>query len=167
MHPNGVRAVSRIRTSRTAKLPGNDTVVQCIKERASRLQGYGWPDEIEIQATLYETGEQFKTHADWFGDPNRTSDRETTIFAIMDSTCTDCGTHFPNIKVNWSEKDTALCKFFDCERSSLTTKAIKGTALLWKNIMSNGTGDPRTLHAGLPLPHGSKSGLNIWTYKFD
>lgn len=35
--------------------------------------------------------------------------------------------------------------------------------LFWRNLLPNGQGDPRTLHAGMPLTKGIKVGLNIWS----
>jgi prolyl 4-hydroxylase len=41
-----------------------------------------------------------------------------------------------------------------------------GNALFWVNLHANGTGDERTVHAGLPLIEGRKTAMNIWPRKF-
>lgn len=52
----------------------------------------------------------------------------------------------------------------DCsEKDGLTVNPIAGSALFWVNLHADGMGDERMLHAGLPVPDGSKTGLNIWT----
>lgn len=40
-----------------------------------------------------------------------------------------------------------------------------GNALFWVNLYVNGTGDERTVHAGLPLLEGRKNARNIWPRK--
>jgi prolyl 4-hydroxylase len=39
-------------------------------------------------------------------------------------------------------------------------------ALFWVNLYANGTGDERTVHAGLPLLEGRKTAMNIQPRKF-
>ena len=46
---------------------------------------------------------------------------------------------------------------------ALTFKVVPGSAVFWKNLLPDGRGDARTLHAGLPISSGMKLGLNIWT----
>jgi prolyl 4-hydroxylase len=41
-----------------------------------------------------------------------------------------------------------------------------GNALFWVNLYASGTGDERTVHAGLPLLEGRKTAMNIWLRKF-
>ena len=43
----------------------------------------------------------------------------------------------------------------------LTIKPCKGTAAFWRNTKEEGEGDPRMLHAGLPVAYGEKWGANI------
>jgi prolyl 4-hydroxylase len=45
----------------------------------------------------------------------------------------------------------------------VTFRPIPGNAVFWQNLHGDGTGDRRTLHAGLPLTRGMKLGMNIWT----
>ncbi|PQK12976.1 hypothetical protein BB8028_0003g15910 [Beauveria bassiana] len=50
----------------------------------------------------------------------------------------------------------------------LLVKPFRGNGIFWNNIYSNGSGDARVIHAGLPPESGVKIGLNIWsTYFFD
>lgn len=37
-----------------------------------------------------------------------------------------------------------------------------GEALLWMNVERGGLLDRRTMHAGLPVEHGQKVGMNVW-----
>jgi prolyl 4-hydroxylase len=159
---DGQRRRSNSRTSSTAILPVNDAVVQCIAKRASEFQGFVPLYNIEaLQATKYTEGQEYKPHWDW-GGHNR--HRDTTFFGIIDVSCETCGTHFPALGVNWAYEDRRWCQFVDCDNiQSLIVRPVPGSALFWRNLHSNGTGDIRTLHAGLPAQGGVKIGLNIWT----
>lgn len=43
-------------------------------------------------------------------------------------------------------------------------KPIKGNAVFWVNMRSDGKGYEETYHAGLPVTEGFKIGLNIWSW---
>jgi hypothetical protein len=40
---------------------------------------------------------------------------------------------------------------------------MPGGAVFWRNLHADGSGHDKTLHAGLPLPEGTKIGINVWT----
>jgi prolyl 4-hydroxylase len=44
----------------------------------------------------------------------------------------------------------------------LRVMPVRGRAVFFANVLSNGLPDPRTVHAGEPVPQGVKYGLNIW-----
>ncbi|CAK7225371.1 hypothetical protein SBRCBS47491_005866 [Sporothrix bragantina] len=52
------------------------------------------------------------------------------------------------------------------ENGGLAFRPIAGNALFWVNLFANGTGDGRTLHAGLPVGEGTKTAMNIWPRAF-
>lgn len=113
------------------------------------------------------TGQQYKPHWDHFQDvpiPRNMSQRESTIFAVLEASCHECGTRFPNLAFDWSKEDQRWCQYVDCnDKTGLTIRPVPGNALFWKNLNTTGGGDYRTLHAGLPPLNGTKTGLNIWT----
>jgi prolyl 4-hydroxylase len=158
---------SEIRTSDTAFLPADDPVVQRIISRASTLQGYTPLENHEqLQLTRYKAGQQYKEHWDHLQDepvPSNMSQRATTIFAILEASCEECGTRFPLLSVDWSKEDPRWCQYIDCNTNEVTIRPIPGNALFWKNLNVTNNGEYRTLHAGLPPLKGTKVGLNIWT----
>ncbi|KAH6310580.1 hypothetical protein HBI39_073530 [Parastagonospora nodorum] len=161
--------ISDHRTSDTAFLSNNDTIVQRIISRASSLQGFTPVKDYEqLQLTRYKAGQEFKEHWDHFQDediPENKTQRITTIFAVLEATCDDCGTRFPQISVDWSKENQRWCRFIDCnDTTGITVRPIPGNALFWKNLNATGGGDYRTLHAGLPPLKGTKTGLNIWAH---
>ncbi|KAK4493615.1 hypothetical protein PRZ48_015282 [Zasmidium cellare] len=140
-----------------------ESIVQTVLARAAEFQGFLPIEDLDMQITAYQSGQQYVPHYDWFLEPGRTTNRLSTFFAILDADCQDCGTQFPNVYVDWSERDPRWCEYVDCSKEVLTTKIVAGSALYWRNLDSNGQGRRDTLHAGLPVLNGSKIGLNIWT----
>lgn len=162
---NGTSVIdSTIRTSSTANLSPRDPVVTAIINRAADFQGFGPFRMIDVQVTSYQPSQEYRPHYDWRGE-TRTgpSDRISTFFAILESECTDCGTEFPGIAVNWTEEDRRWCEFMDCEKENLVTRNVPGAALYWRNLDEEGNPRMDMLHAGLPAKGGRKVGLNIWT----
>ena len=130
--------------------------------RVQDFQGYMDYHRLDLQVTSYQEGQQFKAHFDW-QKAGRETNRFSTFFAILESSCYDCGTNFPKIHVDWSRRDNAWCKFMDCTKDTLTTRNVPGGALYWRNLHENLYGRRDTLHVGLPAVGGYKIGLNIWT----
>ncbi|KAJ4368417.1 hypothetical protein N0V83_006774 [Neocucurbitaria cava] len=160
---DGSEVISEARTSSTAFLPEEDPVVLSIAQRAADFQGYLSPGDIDVQITSYNPGQQYKHHYDWYTPP-RTRNRVSTFFAILKSTCENCGTEFPFInRTERAQFDGRWCDVIDCEKELLTTKNVEGSALFWLNLDGNGEGRIDMLHAGLPAVNGDKIGLNVWT----
>ncbi|KAF6818524.1 prolyl 4-hydroxylase alpha [Colletotrichum plurivorum] len=167
VYVDGQDLLEETRTSSTAYLPDEDPIVQRIKKRASEIQGYTPSNMHEsLQLTRYSTGQLFTPHLDPLEDylNGTATHRLTTIFAIIEATCEDCGTQFPNLNINWTAEDPTWCSYVDCNNhNALTVKAVAGNALFWKSWDNNGVLDRRTTHAGMPPESGVKTGLNIWT----
>ena len=164
---NGSKVLSPHRTSSTAFLPSTDSVARCVLARAAEYQGFADEDTMEdLQVTQYTLGQHYAPHFDWHRDPkamNRTTNRQTTFFAILDASCTSCGTRFPRLTYDWSQEDPRWCRIMDCQdHEGLTVLPIPGSATFWVNLLPDNSGDEGTLHAGLPVHHGSKTALNIW-----
>lgn len=158
---------SSFRTSSTAFLPFGDPCVKRITHRAADFQGYMRPGDINVQITAYQPGQQYKHHHDWYHKSPSTGTKKNTIstfFAILHSTCSDCGTEFPLInKTARAQYDQRWCEVIDCNKPVLTTRNVEGSALFWINLDARGRGRMDTLHSGLPANGGEKIGLNIWT----
>lgn len=165
---SGISHLSPERTSSTAFLPATDHIANCVRERAAEFQGYIPVANIErLQVTHYDAGQEFKVHYDWRVSSeaaNRTGDRLSTFFGILESNCENCGTWFPRMSANWAQEDKRWCHFVNCSRrDSLEIIPVPGSALFWRNLHEDGSGDESVLHAGLKVESGVKVGLNIWT----
>jgi prolyl 4-hydroxylase len=153
------------RSSVTAKLERQDAV-RCIEERARSFPAYDSTGLIKpLVVQRYGVTNQYKDHYDWFPDgPYIDGNIESTFFVYIQANCTGGGTNFPRLKAPEDEK---WCEFIDCDEpydAGITFKPITGNAIFWKNLHPDGHGHKATLHAGLPVTSGMKTGLNIWTW---
>ncbi|KAF1912666.1 hypothetical protein BDU57DRAFT_458518 [Ampelomyces quisqualis] len=158
-------APSTLRTSSTAFLPPSDPVVAALALRAAAFQGFLDPLDIDVQITSYNPGQEYKHHYDWY--PSATpagKNRLSTFFAILKSSCRDCGTEFPFFNATLhSQYTSAWCDVLDCTKELLTSLNVEGSALFWINLNPDGSGRRDMYHAGLPAAGGEKVGLNIWS----
>jgi prolyl 4-hydroxylase len=182
------------RTSSSAGLPRDDPTVMCVLNRTRSFLGTmlrdGWDEMGPPQLVRYSSGQRFNVHHDWFEYPQWAPDgsprkwnRVASFFAILEDTCTGGETHFPFAKpisssgplgeVIWQgavgqtgEEQEAKPLWRKHEDGGLAFRPVAGNAIFWVNLHANGTGDPRTNHAGLPLESGRKTAMNIWPRQY-
>ena len=153
----------------------------------------GWDDIGAPQLVRYTAGQKFNIHHDWYDSPQRANDgsrrtwnRIASFFAILQDNCTDGETYFPHVKPVvlkkgqqgeqagsevgekqegrvWKPTDPFWRQH---ENGGLSFRPIKGNALFWINLHPNGTGDTKTMHAGLPVGDGLKTAMNIWPKQY-
>ncbi|KAJ3578255.1 hypothetical protein NPX13_g2309 [Xylaria arbuscula] len=166
----GLQGQRETRTSQSTNV-ARDDIVRCIEDRALLFQGFDTPREnLEpLQLVKYGSGERYHFHTDWFTNPKQATsavggNRQSSFFAYVSAeNITGGGTNFPVVK---APHDARWCAFIDCDEpweNGVTFRPIVGNAVFWSNLLEDGTGDQRTLHAGLPVTSGSKIGMNIWT----
>jgi len=166
------------RTSSSAGLPREDPAVQCVLARTRHFLGTmirdGWDEMGPPQLVRYTAGQHFNVHHDWYETPrwapdgsDRKWNRVASFFGILQDNCTGGETYFPFAKSiappsPLGEKRHGEAWWREHEDGGLAFKPVAGNAIFWINLHSNGTGDPRTNHAGLPLVDGLKTAMNIW-----
>ena len=116
----------------------------------------------------------------------RLYNRVATLFAVLECAgCTEGETWFPEVwpvaavpraeghdgagpdeKVSSREGGDDGRPWRVHERGGVAFRPIPGNAVFWVNLFPNGTGDTRTLHAGLPVGQGVKTAMNIWPRTF-
>ncbi|KAK7734006.1 hypothetical protein SLS53_008001 [Cytospora paraplurivora] len=187
---NGRKVSTPDRTSSSASLALRNPTVQCVLARATQFMGTMLRDGDEIgppQLVRYTAGQHFNVHHDWYDTPQRAYDgsrrtfnRVASFFAFLQDNCTGGETYFPHINgqpghveyeralghagpKSWDEADPTWRVYED---GGLAFRPVKGNALFWVNLHTNGTGDERTLHAGLPVVEGLKTAMNIWPRQF-
>lgn len=172
---NGQKRPSLERTSKSAGLPPTSPVVQCVLSRARNFLGtvlsttedFGFP-----QLVHYQTGQKFDIHHDWYdtpqpvrGAPGRYFNRIASFFVFLEDQCEGGETWFPYIEGSGVE-ELGGGRWKEHEDGGVAFRPRSGNALFWVNLHSNGTGDKRVMHAGLPLKSGVKTAMNIWPRKF-
>ncbi|KAK6069413.1 2og-fe oxygenase family protein [Seiridium cupressi] len=166
----GAEGQRQTRTSQSTNVERDD-LVRCIEERALLFQGFDVPrNHLEpVQLVKYAQGEHYHFHTDWFTNPiHATSalggNRLSSFFAyVAAENITGGGTNFPMLDAPYNQK---WCDFIDCDEpyeNGVTFRPVAGNAVFWQNLLEDGTGDQRNLHAGLPVTSGWKIGMNIWT----
>jgi prolyl 4-hydroxylase len=185
----GRQQQTRDRTSSSAGLPRDDPTVMCVLDRTRTFLGTmlrdGWDEMGPPQLVRYSSGQRFNVHHDWYEYPQQAADgirrwnRVASFFAILEDACTGGETHFPFAKPiapkpprgqpMWKGKvapppegEEMRPLWREHEDGGLAFRPITGNAIFWVNLHPNGTGDPLTNHAGLPLITGKKTAMNIW-----
>lgn len=122
-----------------------------------------------LQLVKYGQGQRYHFHTDWFTDPKHTTasqggNRISSFFGYVSVVnVTGGGTNFPMLDAPHDER---WCEFIDCDEpweNGVTFRPVEGNFVYWENLLWDGTGDQRNLHAGLPVTSGQKVGMNIWT----
>ncbi|EFY94008.1 2OG-Fe(II) oxygenase superfamily protein [Metarhizium robertsii] len=166
------------RSSQSAHVPPSDPVSKCLHDRMKSLLGNIQHIDVEsLQLVSYSADEQFRYHFDWFHmmanetglphNPHRQYNRLGSIFAYLGDDCTGGETYFPDVMgVSSIADEGKFSRTDDPSGKGLLVKPKKGNALFWNNMQSNGTGDRRLLHAGLPVHSGVKIGLNMFSFYY-
>ncbi|OTB04626.1 hypothetical protein M426DRAFT_320740 [Hypoxylon sp. CI-4A] len=182
VHKSGRNQDTSDRTSASAGLPRDDPAVECVLARAESFLGAMLDtsrDDIgPPQLVRYTAGQRFNQHHDWYERPQPTRrgmlgrgkswNRVASFFAILQDQCTGGETWFPFVNSTafpkTEEEGSQLWRTH--EDGGVAFKPVAGNALFWVNLFANGTGDDRTIHAGLPVDEGLKTAMNIWPRKF-
>ena len=140
--------VSDFRTSSTSTLNYGDSVVDAVDQRIADELGVPRENGESFQGQLYEVGQQFKHHHDFFSGDSYTNhclfsgQRTYTCMIYLNHVEEGGETDFPQISTTFSPK--------------------KGMAVIWKNSNGTGTENPASIHAGLPVINGKKMIITKW-----
>jgi len=144
------------RTSTTCELSRiSAEAVRKVDEKIAKALGIQLSYSESIQAQRYEVGQQFKQHTDYF-EPG-TSEYDTYAKNLGNRTWTFM------VYLNDVAKGGGT-RFFAIDH---TIQPRKGMAVVWNNLNPDGTTNPFTLHAGLPvegersLNHILRGGLGL------
>ncbi|KAI1123873.1 hypothetical protein F5Y10DRAFT_42424 [Nemania abortiva] len=179
VNQNGKMIQNPYRTSWSAALEAEDPAVHCVLERSRQFLGTMLdPNEDEMgvpQLVRYTQGQEYNLHHDWMRIPQaafdgspRSFNRVASFFVILQDNCTGGETWFPFIKpVSPQLKGGEEGQLWrEHEDGGLAFKPVAGNGIFWVNLFPNGTGDTRTVHAGLPVTSGLKTAMNIWPRKY-
>lgn len=179
VNQNGRMIQNPYRTSWSAGLPADDPAVRCVLDRSKGFLGTILdPNEDEMgvpQLVRYTEGQEYNLHHDWMRIPQaafdgspRTFNRVASLFVILQDECIGGETWFPLIKTvsPQGKRDNESRLWREHEEGGLAFKPVAGNGIFWVNLFPNGTGDTRTVHAGLPVTGGLKTAMNIWPRQY-
>ncbi|KAK1790958.1 hypothetical protein P4O66_014806, partial [Electrophorus voltai] len=131
--------VSSLRVSQSAWLDDYDPVVSRVTQRLAYITGLNMESSETLQVLNYGIGGQFEPHYDT-GELTENSEghRIATVLIYLSDVGGGGATVFPEIGVS--------------------LKPVKGSAVLWYNLLQNGELSELSLHASCPVLQGSKWG---------
>ncbi|MDR2836954.1 MAG: 2OG-Fe(II) oxygenase, partial [Azonexus sp.] len=129
----------RYRTSYSGDVDSGDSFVRMIERRLCDLLGIDPAWGETVQGQRYEPGQEFQAHHDWFdaaaaywpGEMKRGGQRSWTAMAYLNDIAEGGATVFDLIGVSVQPQAGAL--------------------LIWNNARPDGTPNPQTRHAALPV----------------
>lgn len=139
-----------VRTSQSCNLDPYDPLVSELDARIADLVGIDRAKGEPLQGQSYEVGQEFRDHADffyidqpyWLDYEPHGGQRTWTAMIYLGEPAAGGGTRFPLL--------------------DLEIEPVAGRLLVWNNMMPDGSPNPWTLHAGLPVEEGSKYIVTKW-----
>ena len=117
-----------------------DLVVNAVNRRIAHATGTRYECGEPLHMLRYLPGEEFRPHMDAIEDEE--NQRVLTALVYLNEAYEGGETAFPQL--------------------GLTVRGRTGDALVFANAFSDGRGDPRTQHAGLPVTRGTKWLATRW-----
>lgn len=148
-----------------------DAVVRDVEDRLAHWTHLPVSHGEHIQVLMYEPGQKYQEHLDWFGkeeltkiDPNDDTNRIATVLMYLSDVEEGGETSFP--RATWmNETLQRHSQPSECARNTLFVKPSKGDALLFWDLKPDGqSGDEFSLHAGCPVIKGEKWSATKWLH---
>jgi prolyl 4-hydroxylase len=116
-----------------------DPATHAINRRLAALTGTSVEQGEPLYILRYRPGQQYHPHVDWLGEPNR---RILTALTYLND--------------DYEGGETLFVK------TGLRVWGQKGDTLVFRNIGRDGSFDPLSEHAGLPITSGTKYLASRW-----
>jgi len=139
--------ITEHRTSSTSNLNPSNVIIQSVHKKIASTLGLEFSKGEALQGQLYEEGQYFKPHHDFFTGRAydmhclASGNRTHTLMLYLNDDFEGGETNFPQL--------------------SKSVKAEKGKALWWEN-MRDGKFLNETLHEGTPITKGKKYIATAW-----
>ncbi len=139
------------RTSSTCDLPyTGDNAAKQVDQKIIDTLGLGLGEREVIQAQHYAIGQEFKSHYDYFvpgSDDYKVYSRQGgqrtwTFMIYLNDECEGGKTEFLRLGKSFAPK--------------------QGTAIIWNNLLPDGSPNPNTLHQAHPITSGEKIVITKW-----
>ena len=142
-----VSTVSKTRTSSTCNLDHNNPLVQKVHQKISSHLGIDIKKGEHLQGQLYEEGQYFKPHQDFFSGPaydkhcSHSGNRTDTLMIYLNDDFEGGGTNFLNLKK--------------------VIQPNQGKSVHWENMV-DGVCQSKAMHEGMPILKGRKYIITSW-----
>ena len=140
--------VDDFRTSSTSTLDTNDPIVSNINTRMTLEVDMPVENGESVQGQLYEVGQQFKHHHDYFMDNS------------YNNHCLSSGQRVWTFMLYLNDVEEGGETNFKEINQSFTPK--KGMAVVWRDSHGTGKENPASLHAGMSVIKGQKMVITKW-----
>lgn len=117
-----------------------DLVVSALNRRLAALSGTAPEQGESLQVLRYNPGGEYRSHVDAL--PATDNQRIATALVYLNG-----------------DYDGGETRF---ERLGITFRGQPGDAIVFRNVTADGTADPMTQHAGLPVTRGTKFIASRW-----
>ena len=141
--------ISSYRTSSSAFLQ-SDGITSSIASRGKQFASLGFAEELQV--VRYFKGQEFRPHLDAFDASSQIGQAELKKYGGRQRDATFL-IYLNEPTLGGSTKFTKL---------NLEVSPSVGSAIFWRNTLSNGQIDSRTEHAGTPVLSGVKYAVNLW-----
>jgi prolyl 4-hydroxylase len=147
-YDGGGNTVSAARTSSTCSFPIDDKTVSSINTKLHDVLDIPLSHGEPMQGQLYEVGQEFKDHHDYFSNKGFTDNclhsgqRTWTCMVYLNDVEEGGETEFPRLGLKFTPE--------------------KGSAVIWKDSNGSGFEDINTLHGGRPVKQGKKYIITKW-----
>ena len=141
---------TEIRSSATHHFDREDPLTRGLEDYVDEMLGIDRVFSEAMQGQRYQAGQHYRHHFDYFhgGDRgesdemHRGGQRTWTAMIFLNEPRAGGETDFPRVDLR------------------LTPEA--GTMMVWNNMAPDGSPNPRTLHAGMPVERGIKHVITKW-----
>lgn len=138
------------RTSYSGDVDPDDPFIRMLQRRIDDLLGMDAELGETIQGQRYLPGQEFRAHFDhfspsqpfWSEEQRRGGQRSWTAMAYLNAVEEGGSTDFP--------------------KADLSIPPQPGALLVWNNMSRDGTPNPASLHAGMPVVRGAKYIVTKW-----
>lgn len=139
--------INDYRTSSTSNFDPKDKAVAALHKKIADTLGLDIKRGENLQGQLYEPGQYFKEHTDFFHGES------------YNSHCLSSGNRIKTLMIYLNED----CKGgqTDFKRLGITFKPKVGRALVWDNMI-DGEFNHESLHEGMPVEEGKKYIITSW-----
>ena len=140
----------RTNTGAAFSLIDTDLVIQLIRARVARAAGVDFETLEPVEVLHYKVGELYRSHVDFFHPSLPNYEDEMRLRGQRVKTC------LVYLNEDYEGGET------DFPRLGFKVRGGRGDALIFENVLPDGAGDTKTVHAGLAPTRGEKWLLSQW-----